>query len=100
VIRPLRDRIVVRALDVPLSSVIQVIEHGRDGKHHRGEVVAVGPSVKFDERYRPRTETDVQVGDVIHFTDIFRFPVVEVEGERLLILQEADVGGVEEREAA
>lgn len=94
-IRPLADRIVVRALEVPLSSVIHVIEHGKEGKHHRGEVLAVGPRVKFDERMRPRTETDAQVGDVIRFTDIFKFPVVEVDGERLLILQEADVCFIE-----
>lgn len=94
-IRPLADRIVVRALDQPLSSVIEVIEHGKDGKHHRGEVVAVGPKVKFDDRFRPRSATDAQVGNVIHFTDIFKFPVIEYEGERLLILQEADVCFVE-----
>jgi hypothetical protein len=41
----------------------------------------------------------VQVGDVIHFTDIFKFPVIEQDGERLLILQEADVCFIEEREA-
>lgn len=99
-IRPLADRIVVRALDIPLSSVLQVVELGREGKHHRGEVLAVGPRVKFDERMRPRTETDAHVGDVIHFTDLFKFPVVEVEGERLLIMQEADVCFIEEREAA
>lgn len=96
-IRPLRDRIVVRPLDEPLSSTLVVVEHGREGKHHRGEVVAVGPQVKFDERFRTRSDTDTQPGDVIHFTDIFKFPPVQVEGERLLILQEADVCFVEER---
>ena len=96
-IRPLRDRIVVRPLDQPLSSVIEVVEHGREGKHHRGQVLAVGPQVKFTDNYRARTPTDTQVGDLIHFTDIFKFPVVEVKGERLLILQEADVCFVEER---
>lgn len=95
-IRPLRDRIVVRPLDLPLSSVIEVIEHKDPGRHHRGEVLAVGPSVKFEERFLPRTASDVQVGDVIHFTEMFKFPQVEQDGERLLILQEADVCFVED----
>jgi len=87
---------VVRALDQPLSTVIEVIQHDREGKHHRGQVMAVGPSVKLDDKYRPRTDTDTRVGDVIHFMDIYKFPTVEMDGERLLILQEADVGAIEE----
>lgn len=99
-IRPLRDRIVVEPLDEPLSSVLQVVQFGRDGKHARGRVVSVGPSVKLDERYRPRTDVDAQVGDLIHFTDIFKFPVIMDGGEKRLILQEADVCFVEELEGA
>jgi co-chaperonin GroES (HSP10) len=99
VIRPLADRILVRPLDEPLSSIIAVVEHGREGKHHRGQVLAVGPKVKFDDRWRPRGPSDTQVGSVVHFTDIFKFPPVTVEGEKLLILQEADVAFIEERAA-
>lgn len=97
-IRPLRDRIVVRPLDEPLSRILQVIQF--EEKHARGEVITVGPSVKFDERYRPRTSTDAQVGDIVHFTDIYKFPVIFDHGEKRLILQEADVCFVEERQAA
>jgi co-chaperonin GroES (HSP10) len=89
-IRPLRDRLVVRPLENPLSSVIQIIEHTDPGKHRRGEVLAIGPEVAWG----------TNVGDVIHFTDLFKFPVIEQDGERLLILQEADVCFIEEREAA
>ncbi len=95
-IRPLRDRLLVKPLDEPLSTVLEVI-HDSKGKHSRGEVLAVGPSVKFDEdRFRPRQECDVQPGDLIHFTDIFKFPVVEDQGQKLLMLQEADVCFIEE----
>lgn len=94
-IRPLRDRIVVRPLDEPLSTVIEVIQHKEADAHCRGQVLAVGPSVKFGKRYRPRTPTDVRVGDTVHFTDIYKFPAIECEGVRLHILQEADVCGIE-----
>lgn len=98
-IRPLRDRIVVEPLDQPLSTIIQVVQHGREGKHHRGRVVAVGPQVKFDDgKYRPRGPHDSKVGDVIQFTDIFKFPVIVEHGQKRLILQEADICGIEERE--
>ena len=96
-IRPLRDRIVVAPMDIPLSSVIEVIQHKDADKHHRGQVMAVGPQVKFDDKYRPRHPSDTQVGDVVHFTDLFKFPAIEVEGKRLHILQEADVCFVEEK---
>lgn len=96
-IRPLRDRIVVEPLDKPLSAVLEVIQHGREGKHHRGRIVAVGPSVKFDDgKYRPRGPYDAKVGDVIQFTDIFRFPTLMDGGEKRLLLQEADISAIEE----
>lgn len=99
-IRPLRDRIVVEPLDEPLSTILVVVEHGREGKHARGRVIAVGPEVKFDDFVRRRSEGDAQVGDIIHFTDIFKFPVILDHGDKRLILQEADVCFIEEREAA
>lgn len=97
-IRPLRDRIVVKPLEEPLSKIIQVVQS--NPKDSRGEVMAVGPSVKFDEYTRARTSSDAQVGDIIHFTDIFKFPVILDHGEKRLILQEADVQFIDEREAA
>jgi co-chaperonin GroES (HSP10) len=99
-IRPLRDRILVEPLDEPLSTIIEVIQHKDPGKHSRGRVLAVGPLVKFDEAYRPRTDSDTRVGDMIHFTDLFKFPVIVDQGQRRLLLQEADVCFVEEREEA
>lgn len=96
-IRPLRDRILVEPLDEPLSTIIQVV-HDNAGKHSRGRVLAVGPQVKFDEIYRARTDVDAQVGDIIHFTDIFKFPVILDQGAKRLLLQEADICFVEDRE--
>ncbi len=99
-IRPLRDRIVVRPMDVPLSTVIEVIQHKDSDKHHRGQVLAVGPQVKFDEKYRARASSDIQVGDIVHFADNFKFPAIDMDGQRLHILQEADVCFVEVGKAA
>lgn len=95
-IRPLRDRILVEPLDEPLSTILQVV-HDSAGKHSRGRVRAVGPQVKFDEVFRARTSVDAQVGDLIHFTDLFKFPVIEDQGVRCLLLQEADICFVEDR---
>ena len=97
-IRPLRDYIVVEPLEERLSEVIEVVRLGREGKHARGRIVAVGPQVKFNDRLQPRVESDSRVGDVIQFTDIFKFPVIMDRGEKRLILQEADICGIEERE--
>lgn len=97
-IRPLRDRIVVEPLDEPLSTVLVVV-HETNGKHARGRVLEVGPQVKFDEIIRTRGPSDTQVGYIIHFTDIFKFPVILDQGEKRLILQEADVCFIEDREA-
>lgn len=96
-IRPLRDRIVVEPLDEPLSTVLVVV-HETNGKHARGRVIEVGPEVKFDDVRRPRTAGDSRPGDVIHFTDLFKFPVILDHGEKRLILQEADICFVEDRE--
>lgn len=99
-IRPLRDRIVVQPLEEQLSQVLEVVRLGHEGKHARGRVVAVGPSVKLDERYYPRGPHDAQVGDVIQFTDIFKFPQILDRGEKFLILQEADICAIEEDDRA
>lgn len=92
-IRPLRDRIVVEPQDKPLSSVLEIIQF--EEKHHRGKVIAVGPQVKFEDDYLPRGPTDSKPGDMIQFTDAFKFPVIMDHGAKRLILQEADICGIE-----
>lgn len=87
-IQPLRDRLVIEPLDEPLSTVIHVVEAKE--RNSRGRVLAVGPKVKWGTK----------VDDIVHFTDIFRFPVIMDQGAKRLIIQEADVMFVEERELA
>lgn len=87
-IRPLADRIVVAPIEVPLSTMLEVVRF-KDANNTRGEVIAIGPKANWG----------VQPGDVIHFTDAFKFPVILDQGEKRLILQEADVCFIEDRES-
>ena len=84
-IRPLRDRIVVEPLDPPLSLVLEVIQLGKEGRHVLGRIIACGPKAE-----------DCKPGDIIHFTDLFKFPIILDHGQKRLILQEADIAGIEE----
>lgn len=95
-LRPLADRIVVEPLDEPLSTILQVIQLGREGRHSRGRIIAVGPKVKFEGGYLDRGPDDSKVGDIIHFTDAFKFPLIIDHGQKLHILQEADIAAIEE----
>lgn len=82
-IRPLRDRIVVQPLDQPYEGMIHLVK--LDNKVSRGKILACGPKAE-----------DCKPGEIIHFTDIFKFPVIIDHGVKVLILQEADIAGVEE----
>lgn len=88
--RPLRDYLVVRPLDDAQAGLVQVV---RDGRPRRGEVLAVGPG-------KGGGPLDVQVGDVVQFTDVMTYPTVYEDFTKLLIIQEADVCGVEQQELA
>ncbi len=82
-IRPLRDRIVVKPLDEPYLGLIHLVK--LDDKISRGVILACGPKA-----------TDCKPGDIIQFTDIFKFPPIIDHGVKCLILQEADIAGIEE----
>lgn len=88
-IRPLRDYLAVRPLPDAQAGLVFVV---REGRPRRGEVLAVGPGKRVKGRYRP---WGTRVGDVIQFTDVCNYPKCTVNGEELLILQEADVCGIE-----
>lgn len=93
-LRPLRDRIVVKPLERVKSEVIAVVQ---DEKPNLARVVAVGPG-KRDKKGRLKP-LDVAVGALVRFgTDegYLTFPAFEEGGERFLVLQEADVAFVAE----
>lgn len=84
-LRPLRDRIVVRPIPRPHSAIIEVVAKDND---NLGTVLRTGPKV-----------TGVKRGDTVRFGSgegYLSFPPFIENGERLLVMQEADVCFVEE----
>ena len=78
-LRPLRDRIVVKPNVRKLSDIIYV---KNTEKHNEGTVVAIGPRVR-----------ETQVGDVVKYGNgtYLDWPIIEEEGEEYQIIQEADI---------
>jgi co-chaperonin GroES (HSP10) len=78
-LRPLRDRIVVKPLTRKLSDVIYI---ENKEKHNEGTVVAIGPKVR-----------ETEVGDVVKYGNgtYLDWPIIEEDGEEFQIIQEADI---------
>ena len=88
-LRPLRDRIVVKPLKRVRSDRLIVIDHENETL---GEVMAVGPGKRTKRGIQP---LDVQVGDVVRFgCDYLNFPEYRENGTVYRVLQEADIAGV------
>jgi co-chaperonin GroES (HSP10) len=98
--KPLRDQILVRPLDrlKNLSTIIEVVS---DEKNTRGEVIAVGPGM-INEKTKRVMPMDVKVGDRIVYGNgtYLDFQRIELDGEELLVMREADVCWVEDPEPA
>ena len=93
--RPLGDRVLVRpekgaADEVTPSGVIAKLAAHAEAPA-RGVVVAVGPGRVTDQGQRVPVE--VAVGEVVSYGK-FAGSTIEVEGEDLLMLREADLWGV------
>ncbi len=89
-LRPLEDRLVVKALDeseVHSSGIIIPDTVSKD-KPQKGEVMAVGPG-KYDDNGK-RFPMDVKVGDIVLFTK-YGPTEVKIQGEELLVLSQSDV---------
>lgn len=78
-LRPLRDRIVVKPIVRQISDVIHV--QNRE-KFNRGTIVAVGPKVK-----------DAQVGDFVVYGNgtYLEWPTHRVDDQDYQLIQEADI---------
>jgi co-chaperonin GroES (HSP10) len=88
-LRPLRDRIVVKPLERVRSDTLLVVD---SEPPLLGQVVATGPGKRTKRGIEP---LDVQVGDIIRFgADYLKFPEYREGAEKYLVLQEADVAGV------
>lgn len=82
-IQPLHDRVVVRPQVRELSAIIKV---NNTEAYNLGEVLAVGPEV-----------TEIKPGDMIRYGngDYLKWNMFEIAGNKVQIIQEADVVGIE-----
>ena len=93
-LRPLGDRIVVRALarETVTKSGIVLPDTAKE-KPQEGEILAVGSGKVLDNG--KRTTLEVQVGQRVLFAK-YAGTEVKIDGEEYLILRESDIMGVVE----
>jgi len=93
-LRPLGERIVVRALarETVTKSGIVLPDTAKE-KPQEGEILAVGPGKVLDNG--KRTTLEVQVGQRVLFAK-YAGTEVKIDNEELLILRESDVMGIVE----
>ena len=93
-LRPLGDRIVVRALarETVTKSGIVLPDTAKE-KPQEGEILAVGPGKVLDNG--KRTTLEVQIGQRVLFAK-YAGTEVKIDNEELLILRESDVMGIVE----
>jgi chaperonin GroES len=91
-LRPLQDRVIVRQSDAEekTASGILLPDTAKE-KPTKGKVIAVGPG-KLDKNGKPM-EIGLRVGDTVYYGK-YSGTDVEVDGDKLVILREADVLGV------
>ena len=88
-IKPLEDRIVVKALEAETTTASGiVIPDSAKEKPQEGEVIAVGPG-RIDDKGN-RVPLDVAVGDKVIYSK-YGGTEVKVQGEEYLILSARDV---------
>ena len=95
--RPLHDRVVLRRItpEEKTSGGIIIPDTARE-KPMEGEIVAVGPGARDEQGSIVALE--VKAGDRVLFGK-WSGTEVKLDGEELLIMKEADLLGVVEREA-
>jgi chaperonin GroES len=91
-IRPLQDRVVVKALDSETKTKGGIIiPDTAKEKPQQGKVVAAGPGARNEDG--KLTPMGVKVGDTILYGK-WSGTEVKIEGEDLLIMKESDIMGV------
>ena len=93
-LRPLGDRIVVKALarETVTKSGIVLPDTAKE-KPQEGEILAVGPGKVLDNG--KRTTLELEVGQRVLFAK-YAGTEVKIDNEELLILRESDVMGIVE----
>lgn len=91
-LKPLGDRIVIKALEAETQSVGGIIlPETAQEKPQQGEVLAVGPGKTLDNG--KLSTVDVKVGDKIVYAK-YRGTEIKVGGEEVIILTSNDVMGI------
>ena len=91
-IRPLQDRVVVKALEQETKTASGIlIPDSAAEKPQQGEVVAVGPGKKLDDGSVQKV--DLKTGDRIVFGQ-YAGNKIKIDGEEWLIMNESEIFGV------
>ena len=91
-LKPLGDRIVIKALEAETQSSGGIIlPETAQEKPQQGEVIAVGPGKTLDNG--KLSTVDVKVGDKIVYAK-YRGTEIKVDGEEVIILTGNDVMGI------
>ncbi len=91
-LKPLGDRIVIKALEAETQSSGGIIlPETAQEKPQSGEVIAVGPGKMLDNG--KMSSVDVQIGDKIVYAK-YRGTEIKVGGEDVIILTSNDVMGI------
>jgi chaperonin GroES len=96
--RPLHDRVLLRAIEQQEKTAGGIlIPDSAKEKPTEGEVIAVGPGARAENgRIHP---LDVKVGDRVLFGK-WSGTEIKVDGQDVVIMKEADIMGIVERDAA
>ena len=94
-LKPLGDRIVVRALEQESTSAGGIVlPDTAKEKPQQGEVLAIGPGKLLDNG--TRSSIDVKIGDKVVYSK-YGGTEIKVSGEEYIILRSDDVLGIVEK---
>ena len=93
--RPLHDRVLIKALDSEekTSGGIIIPDTAKE-KPQEGEVIAVGPGAKSEDR--KIVSMDVKVGDIVLFGK-WSGTEIKIDGTEYSIMKESDIMGIAKR---
>ncbi|EGN75320.1 co-chaperone GroES [Aliidiomarina shirensis] len=89
-LRPLHDRVIVKRAEAESKSPGGIVLTGSAAeKSTRGKVVAVGNGRVLDSG--EVKALDVQVGDLVLFSESYGVKAEKIDGEEYLIMSESDI---------
>lgn len=89
-LRPLHDRVIVKRAEAESKSPGGIVLTGSAAeKSTRGKVVAVGNGRVLDNG--EVKALDVQVGDLVLFSESYGVKAEKIDGEEYLIMSESDI---------